>query len=122
GLGYGVFTSDPASEDAWERLLQGVQAVGGEPAGRAARDTLRLEMGYPLHGSDIDPRTTPAEAGLMWAVSLEGREFPGARAISSPAPAKTLVGLRMPDRSIPRHEQDVRSQSMTARRPIGRVT
>src|SRR5207247_4319946 len=122
GLGYGVFTSDPASEDAWERLLQGVQAVGGEPAGRAARDTLRLEMGYPLHGSDIDPQTTPAEAGLMWAVKLEGREFPGARAIATRAPAKTLVGLRMTDRLIPRHGQEVRSQSITEGRSIGTVT
>jgi glycine cleavage system T protein (aminomethyltransferase) len=117
-FGFEVFTTDAAAPDAWERLLAGVRDAGGEPAGLAARDTLRLEMGYPLHGNDIDPQTTPAEAGLMWAVSLKGREFPGARAIATRAPAKKLVGLRMTDRLIPRHGHEVRSEG----RSIGTVT
>jgi aminomethyltransferase len=100
--------------------------VGGEPAGLAARDTLRLEMGYPLHGNDIDPKTTPGEAGLMWAVHLEGREFAGARAIATRTPTKKLVGLRMTDKLIPRHGHEVRAQSTTRStteaRSIGIVT
>jgi aminomethyltransferase len=117
-VGYEVFTTDAAAPEAWDRLLAAVREVGGEPAGLAARDTLRLEMGYPLHGNDIDPQTTPAEAGLMWAVSLEGREFPGARAIAARAPTKALVGLRMTDKLIPRHGYEVRRDG----RSIGIVT
>ena len=117
-VGYEVFTTAPAAPEAWERLLAGVMDAGGEPAGLAARDTLRLEMGYPLHGNDIDLQTTPAEAGLMWAVSLEGRDFPAARAIATRAPAKTLVGLRMTDKLIPRHGHEVRKEGSS----IGIVT
>ncbi len=100
--GYEVFTSHTAAIPVWRALLDGVQAAGGMPAGLAARDTLRLEMGYPLHGNDISPTHTPAEAGLMWAVTLESREFPGASALRGEAPARKLVGLRMLDRAIPR--------------------
>jgi aminomethyltransferase len=117
-VGYEVFTTDAAVAEAWDRLLAAVRDVGGEPAGLAARDTLRLEMGYPLHCNDIDPQTTPAEAGLMWAVHLEGREFAGARAIASRAPTKTLVGLRMTDKLIPRHGHEVHVDG----RLIGTVT
>jgi aminomethyltransferase len=117
-VGYEVFTTGVAAPEAWERLLAAVRDVGGEPAGLAARDTLRLEMGYPLHGNDIDPQTTPAEAGLMWAVSLDGRDFPGARAIATRAPKKRLVGLRMTDKLIPRHRHEVRMEG----RSIGTVT
>jgi len=71
-----------------------------------------------LHGNDIDPETMPAEAGLMWAVRLEGRDFPGARAIASTAPRKQLVGLRMTDKLIPRHAYEVRARG----RSIGTIT
>lgn len=100
--GFEVFTTFDGASKTWEALLDGVRAVGGEPVGLAARDTLRLEMGYPLHGSDITASTTPAEAGLMWAVALEGRSFPGAQALRERAPARALVGIRMSDRVIPR--------------------
>jgi aminomethyltransferase len=106
-IGFEIFTSFADARAIWDQLLEGVRAAGGEPVGLAARDTLRLEMGYPLHGNDLDPATTPAEAGLMWAVKLEGREFPGARALREREPVKTLIGLRMSDRLIPRRGQDV---------------
>jgi glycine cleavage system T protein (aminomethyltransferase) len=102
-VGYEVFTTADAAVDAWRRLLEAVRNAGGQPCGLAARDTLRLEMGYPLHGNDIDPDTLPTEAGLEWAVKLEGREFSGARAIAETPPRKKLVGLRMKDKVIPRH-------------------
>lgn len=100
--GYEVFT--PAGEGLvmWESLLAEVRAVGGEPCGLAARDTLRLEMGYPLHGNDISVDTTPIEAGLGWAVKLEGRSFPGSDALRDAAPQRRLRGLRAIDRLIPR--------------------
>ena len=117
-VGYEVFTTEADAVESWRALLAAVRDVDGEPAGLAARDTLRLEMGYPLHGNDIDPETMPAEADLMWAVRLEGRDFPGARAIASIAPRKTLVGLRMTDKLIPRHGYEVRARG----RSIGTIT
>jgi aminomethyltransferase len=116
--GYEIFTTSSDAADTWKELLRRVKGAGGEACGLAARDTLRLEMGYPLHGSDIDPETKPAEAGLMWAVALEGREFVGARAIADTAPKKTLVGLRMTDKLIPRHGHEVRREG----RSIGTCT
>jgi aminomethyltransferase len=104
-VGYEVFTTDAAAPESWDRLLAAVRDVGGEPAGLAARDTLRLEMGYPLHGNDISEERTPLEAGLMWAVSLDKGEFRGREALlrrrEAGAPSR-LWGLRMKDRPIPR--------------------
>jgi len=117
-VGYEVFTRPEDAVETWDRLLSAVREAGGEPAGLAARDTLRLEMGYPLHGSDIDPQTMPAEAGLMWAVRLDARTFPGRDAIAATPPRKTLVGLRMKDKLIPRHSYEVRREG----RSIGSIT
>src|SRR5207248_6621379 len=117
-VGYEVFTRPEQAVETWNRLLSDVRDAGGEPAGLAARDTLRLEMGYPLHGNDIDAQTMPAEAGLMWAVRLEGRTFPGHDAIASTPPSKILIGLRMMDKLIPRHGYEVRREG----RSIGTIT
>ena len=100
--GFEVFTPASDALSAWEELLAGVRSAGGGACGLAARDTLRLEMGYPLHGNDIDAGTTPAEAGLMWAVKTEDRTFPGRDALLDRPPERALVGLRMSDRVIPR--------------------
>lgn len=117
-VGYEVFTLPEDAVETWDRLLSSVQEAGGEAAGLAARDTLRLEMGYPLHGNDIDQQTMPAEAGLMWAVRLQDRTFPGHDAIAATPARKTLVGLRMTDKLIPRHGYEVRREG----RSIGTVT
>jgi aminomethyltransferase len=101
--GYEIFTAAADAMDAWDALCARLADAGGAPCGLAARDTLRLEMGYPLHGNDIDRTRTPNEANLMWAVKLKDREFPGARAIRETTAARTLTGIRMRDRSIPRH-------------------
>lgn len=117
-VGFEVFTTAADGPAVWDDLLAGVRAAGGGPCGLAARDTLRLEMGYPLHGNDIDPQTLPTEAGLGWAVALEGRTFPGRDAIADTAPRRTLVGLRMTDRLIPRRGLGVLRDG----RAIGTVT
>jgi aminomethyltransferase len=100
--GYEVFTTFTAAVPAWRALLEAVRGAGGEACGLASRDTLRLEMGYPLHGNDISLQRTPAEAGLMWAVALKDREFPGARVLRDTQPKQRLIGLKMTDRLIPR--------------------
>jgi len=92
-----------APEDAvalWDAVL----AQGIEPCGLGARDTLRLEVCYPLHGNDISPERTPIEAGLSWACALD-KEFTGSdvlRRLRDEGPAERLVAFVMADAGIPR--------------------
>ncbi|MET1009001.1 MAG: glycine cleavage system aminomethyltransferase GcvT, partial [Gaiellaceae bacterium] len=92
-----------APEDAvalWDSVL----AQGIEPCGLGARDTLRLEVCYPLHGNDISPERTPIEAGLGWACALD-KEFTGSdvlRRLRDEGPAERLVAFVMADAGIPR--------------------
>jgi aminomethyltransferase len=116
--GFEVFAPADRSLTLWDALLEQVRAEGGEPAGLAARDTLRLEMGYPLHGNDIDTDTTPREAHLDWAVATSKEEFVGKEAYASRPPRKELVGIRMEDRVIPRRGATV----VHGGRSVGEVT
>lgn len=116
--GYEVFTSYEIAYPLWEELIRAVREAGGEPAGLAARDTLRLEMGYPLHGNDIDTATTPREAHLDWAVATSKPTFVGKDAYESRAPRKQLVGIKMTDRVIPRRGAVV----LDGGRKLGEVT
>jgi aminomethyltransferase len=96
----------------WDALV----AAGATPCGLGARDTLRLEMGYPLHGADLGPDVTPGEARLSWAVQLsdqagEPRRFPGAVAIAAAAatgPSRRSWGLRTTGRRPLRAGSEVR--------------
>lgn len=115
--GYEVFTTPQEGPAAWDRLLAAVRDAGGVPCGLAARDTLRLEMGYPLHGNDIDAQVTPLESGLGWAVALDGRTFPGREALVTSEPRTDLVGLQMSDKVIPR-----RGCAVLREQEIGAVT
>jgi aminomethyltransferase len=84
------------------------------PVGLGARDTLRLEMGYPLYGSDMDRTTDPISAGLGWAVSMDKGDFVGRGAIAAvkdSGPARRLVGLTVPN-GIPRHGFPVLHEGM----------
>ncbi len=104
--GFELFVPMSLAVELWRELLRLGEPLGIEPCGLGARDTLRLEMGYPLHGNDIGPDRTPLEAGLSWALALDkGVDFPGrdalARQKEQGIPSK-LWGLRMRDRLIPR--------------------
>jgi aminomethyltransferase len=91
------------AEDAvalWDAVL----ARGVVPCGLGARDTLRLEVCYPLHGNDIGPDTDPISAGLGWTCALE-KEFTGVEAlrrVKELGPARRLVAFVMEERAIPR--------------------
>ena len=61
----------------WDALLAAAAPLGGRPCGLAARDTLRTEMGYPLHGQDLSGDITPVQAGSGWAVGWKKPEFWG---------------------------------------------
>jgi aminomethyltransferase len=96
-------------------LLDALLSAGATPAGLGARDTLRLEMGYPLWGQDLDEETSPLEAGLGWVVSWD-HDFPGRRALERQLDtglAKQLVAFRTADRRPPRHGYELRSGDST---------
>jgi aminomethyltransferase len=92
---------DPADAPAlWDAVL----GQGVTPCGLGARDTLRLEVCYPLHGNDISPERTPVEAGLAWACALD-KEFTGVERLrrqKQTGPAEKLVAFVMDDKGIPR--------------------
>ncbi|HXF99041.1 MAG TPA: glycine cleavage system aminomethyltransferase GcvT [Gaiellaceae bacterium] len=92
-----------AEEDA-SALWDAVLARGATPCGLGARDTLRLEVCYPLHGQDITPETDAISAGLGWACALE-TEFTGVEAlrrIAAEGPARRLVAFVMEEKAVPR--------------------
>lgn len=99
-IGWEVFVRADLAGGLWDAVL----AAGAAPAGLGARDTLRLEMGYPLHGQDISRATTPVEAGLAWAVrpgtGFVGEEgFVATLELTAP---RRLRGLRVTGRGVPR--------------------
>jgi aminomethyltransferase len=105
----------------WDAIFAAGAGQGIKPIGLAARDTLRLEMGYCLYGNDIDDTTSPLEAGLGWVTKFT-KEFT-ARAIIEQQKAagltRRLVGFEMQDKGIPRHDYIITNQDG---RPIGKVT
>ena len=91
------------------RLLRELTAAGAAPCGLGARDTLRLEMGYPLWGQDLDEHTTPLEAGLGWVVDFD-HEFVGRHALvrqQATGLPKQLVGFKLAGRRVPRPGYDL---------------
>jgi aminomethyltransferase len=96
------------ADDA-ERLWDAVLARGIAPCGLGARDTLRLEVCFPLHGNDIGPETDAISAGLGWACALD-KEFTGAgalRGVKEAGPERRLVPFVMEDRAIPRQGMSI---------------
>ncbi|MFL5963140.1 MAG: glycine cleavage system aminomethyltransferase GcvT [Gaiellaceae bacterium] len=96
------------ADDA-ERLWDAILARGVAPAGLGARDTLRLEVCYPLHGNDIGPQWDAISSGLGWACALD-TEFTGVerlRAIKAEGPAQKLVSFVMTDKAIPRQGMSI---------------
>jgi aminomethyltransferase len=75
--GFELFFDKGIALQVWGRILLDGKDLGVCPCGLGARDTLRLEMGYPLNGSDLSETVTPFEAGIGFAVSLEKRQFVG---------------------------------------------
>jgi aminomethyltransferase len=113
------------SDDAtllWDAVAETLPAYDGRPCGLGARDTLRTEMGYPLHGQDLSLDITPVQARCGWAVGWSKPAFWGRDVLSrekEAGPGRTLWGLRAQDRGIPRPHMTVRSESGE---DIGEVT
>lgn len=108
----------------WSALKEQAQNVGGRVCGLGARDTLRTEMGYALHGHELSLAINPVEAGVGWAIGWDKLTFPGLhelKAIRAAGPDRRLVGLRFLDRGIPRAGMVVRS-SADAEGVLGKTT
>jgi aminomethyltransferase len=120
-VGFELFPPEEAVHELWAELIAVGERHGMEPCGLGARDTLRLEMGYPLHGQDISEERTPLEAGASWAVSFDKGEFRGRGALvrqkAEGIPAR-LWGLRMEGKLIPRSHYKVLAEGEA----VGEVT
>lgn len=99
-----------ATPDLIIKLWKDLVALGAQPCGLGARDTLRLEAGMNLYGSDMDTSTQPSESGLHWTVSLkdEGRDFIG-RAALDDSRKKAFLGVRLLGRGVMRSHMKVRT-------------
>jgi aminomethyltransferase len=115
----------PAWDDTpalWDALSDVVRELGGMPAALGARDTLRTEMGYPLHGQDLSLSISPVQARSGWAVGWKKDTFWGRDALLAEreaGPARLLRGLESLDRGIPRSHMQVLSP---AGEVVGEVT
>ncbi len=109
--GYEVLVENRNSEYLWDKILEEGKEFGIKPIGLGARDTLRLEAALHLYGNDLDENTTPIEAGLSWSVPKDKIEdYNGKEVIINQinnGTDKKLIGLKMLDKSIARHEYEV---------------
>jgi aminomethyltransferase len=115
--GYELIAPNAAAPALWDALM----AAGVRPCGLGARDTLRTEMGYALHGQDLSPSITPVMARAGWAVGWKKDRFWGKSALEqekASGPRRTLWGLEAVDRAIPRAHMIVLRQGV----PAGEVT
>jgi len=109
--GFELLVINEYAEYLWDKLLEEGKEFNTMPIGLGARDTLRLEAALPLYGNDLDEQTTPIEAGLSWSVPKDKVEdYNGKKVIMDQVEngtAKKLIGIKMLDKSIARHEYEV---------------
>jgi aminomethyltransferase len=105
--GFELYMYNHDAPSLWDKIFEAGKEYAIQPIGLAARDTLRLEMGYVLYGNDIDDTTSPIEAGLGWITKFtEGKNFIDRERLleqKKNGVKRKLVGFEMIDRGIPRH-------------------
>jgi aminomethyltransferase len=119
--GFEIYMHNKDAEMIWNKIMEAGAEFDIKPIGLGARDTLRMEMGYCLYGNDIDDTTSPLEAGLGWITKFT-KEFTNSAALQKQKEAgvtKKLVGFKMIDRGIPRHDYEIHDANGNN---IGRVT
>jgi aminomethyltransferase len=121
-LGYELVVPWSRAEGVWDDLMDRGAAYGVLACGLGARDTLRTEMGYPLHGQDLSLGITPVQARAGWAVGWAKPAFHGRDALVAEkerGPARRSVGLVSLERAIPRANMQVTDADGA---PIGEIT
>ena len=119
--GFEIYCKNNEVEQIWEAVLKAGAEFNIEPIGLAARDTLRLEMGYCLYGNDIDDTTSPIEAGLGWITKFN-KEFVNDTELKKQKENginKKLVGFELLERGIPRKDYEIVSAKGEI---IGKIT
>lgn len=120
--GYELVVPSAAAADVWDELFRAGEQYDIRACGLGARDTLRTEMGYALHGHELSPQISPIMGGVSWAVGWSKPEFWGKSALEAQRADGTyrrLVGLKAAGRGIPRPGMTVLSE---ADAPIGELT
>jgi aminomethyltransferase len=107
--GFEVYVKNEDAKKLWDAVFEAGANYGIKPIGLAARDTLRLEMGFCLYGNDIDDTTSPLEAGLGWITKFT-KDFTDAeflKSLKEQGLTRKLVAFEMIDRGIPRHDYPI---------------
>lgn len=120
--GFEIYCKNSEVEQVWNKVMEAGAGFGIKPIGLAARDTLRLEMGFCLYGNDIDDTTSPLEAGLGWITKLAKDDFIDKDFLAKQKEAgveRKLVAFELVDRGIPRHDYPILD---TSGNTIGKVT
>ena len=107
--GFEIYCKNNEVKQIWEKVFEAGAHYGIKPIGLAARDTLRLEMGFCLYGNDIDDTTSPIEAGLGWITKFT-KEFTNSVALKAEkeqGSKRKLVAFELDERGVPRHGYDI---------------
>lgn len=107
--GFEIYCKNSEVKQIWDKVFEAGAAYGIKPIGLAARDTLRLEMGYCLYGNDIDDTTSPIEAGLGWVCKFN-KKFTNSEDLEKEkqnGPKRKLVAFELDERGVPRHGYDI---------------
>jgi len=119
--GFEIYCKNDEVEKIWNKVFEAGASFGIKPIGLAARDTLRLEMGFCLYGNDINDTTSPIEAGLGWITKFN-KDFINSDNLKKQKEEgvnRKLVGFEMQERAVPRHDYEIVDKSGN---PIGKVT
>ncbi|MEP3208651.1 MAG: glycine cleavage system aminomethyltransferase GcvT [Maribacter sp.] len=107
--GFEIYCKNEEVQQVWDKVLEAGADLGIKPIGLAARDTLRLEMGYCLYGNDINDETSPFEAGLSWITKFT-KDFVNCESLAKEkahGPERKLIAFELDERGIPRHDYDI---------------
>ena len=121
-LGFEIIPTWSDTEKVWDRLITVIKQLNGTPCGLGARDVLRTEMGYPLHGHELSLEISPVQASASWAIGWQKDSFRGKQVLLEQKQAGTKLKLRAilaTDRGIPR--KDMQVKDLTGK-VIGQVT
>jgi aminomethyltransferase len=121
-LGFEIIPAWAEAEKVWDRLITVIKQLNGTPCGLGARDVLRTEMGYPLHGHELSLEISPVQASASWAIGWQKESFRGKQTLLEQKQTGTKLKLRAilaTDRGIPR--KDMQVKDITGK-VIGQVT